>query len=461
MNGEVQRRLRMLNQEQRESVESILEGWDSPSGEFILPIVEGPPGTGKTTVGVLAAAQYRERNRRAQIAYLCHTHYAADRALEAFIELDFSPEDVLRVADRGRYLAYQNSPYSNYYIAYNDVSELTPQQQRRLRSTSILITTLHGSAKIFRQGNINIQTQPLIIIDEFSQVPPTLFFSTLSKVRRFHPGPSGYALLGDPNQLPVITTQQFLRPNIGIFIMSRRDYEPHQLDSQYRMHPDICQAVNALREALYTYPLETHQSARSRTLTSLGYSWNRSACPEEFIDILNPNNPLVIINTDNLRGWEEVGLGGSKYFPSEARLAARIAEAFSSAYLDRNSQPLLPTILSPYSAQIGVIRSLLSQNLQSNCITIYQAQGREYPCVIISFARKNPHGWIGFLGEGGFGDVGMRAQTYVACSRAMAKLIVLFSFSTFRGHRDYDYLLERSENALIIEAEPSWGDEHD
>jgi len=94
MNGEIQRRLRMLNQEQRESVESILEGWDTPSGEFILPIVEGPPGTGKTTVGVLAAAQYREENRRPQIAYLCHTHYAADRALEAFIELGFSPEDV-------------------------------------------------------------------------------------------------------------------------------------------------------------------------------------------------------------------------------------------------------------------------------------------------------------------------------------------------------------------------------
>jgi len=456
MNGELQRRWRMLNQEQRESVESILEGWDSPSGEFILPIVEGPPGTGKTTVGVVAASRYREENRRPQIAYLCHTHYAADRALEAFIELGFTPDDVLRVVDRGRGLGYQKSLYSKYYIAYNDANELTPQQQRRLRNTPILITTLHGSRRIF-----NFQTRPLILIDEFSQVPPTLFFSTLSKVRRSSYNPYGYVLLGDPNQLPVITTQQFLRPNVGIFIMSRRDYEPHQLRLQYRMHPNICQAVNALREALQCrYPLETHQSARNRTLSFLGYSWNRSACPEEFVDILDPNKPLVIINTDKLRGRDDAILG-SKYFPSEARLAARIAEAFSSAYRDRNSQPLLPTILSPYSAQIGLIRSLLPQNLHSNCITIYQAQGREYPCVIISFARKNPHGWIGFLGEGGFGDVGMRAQTYVACSRAMAKLVVLFSFSTFRGYRDYDYLLERSENALIIEAEPSWGDEHD
>jgi len=257
------------------------------------------------------------------------------------------------------------------------------------------MATLYGSARIF-----NFQTRPLILIDEFSQVPLILFFSALSKVRQSFYNPSGYALLGDPNQLPVIITQQFLRPNIGIFIMSRRrDYEPHQLNLQYRMHPDICQAVNALRETLHTYPLETHQSARNRTLTSLGYSWNRDVCPEEFVDILDPNNPLVIINTDNLRGEEEV--------------------------------------------------SLISSS------------GQRVSCVIISFARKNPYRRIGFLGEGGFGDVGMRAQTYVACSRAMAKLVVLFSFSTFRGHRDYDYLLERSENALIIEAEPSWGDEHD
>ena len=205
---------------------------------------------------------------------------------------------------------------------------------------------MYGSARIF-----NFQTRPLILIDEFSQVPLILFFSALSKVRQSFYNPSGYALLGDPNQLPVITTQQFLRPNVGIFIMSRRNYKPHQFNLQYHMHPDICQAVNALREALHTYFLETYQSARNRTLTSLGYSWNRSAYPEEFVDILDPNNPLVIINTDNLRGWEEVGLGGFKYFPSEARLAARLAVAFSSTYFNRSGLPLLPTILSPYSVQ--------------------------------------------------------------------------------------------------------------
>lgn len=450
MNGEFSRRWGRLNPEQRVAAESIVQGWDSPTGEFILPIVEGPPGTGKTEVGVLSAFRHRMDNTRPQIAYLCYTHFAADRVLEALIGLEVSPDDVLRVVPLQRGSAYRNHSLSNYYMAYNRVNQLLPDQRRHLREVPILITTLQSSGRIFK----DLQTRPLILIDEFSQVPPSLFFSTLSKVRRAATNPPGYALLGDPNQLPVITSQPFLRLNVGSFISARRDYEPHELTVQYRMHSHICQAVNALRTALCTYPLETHPSVRERTLIRKGYSWDRTACPGELREVLDPDNPCVIINTDNLQGYEDVSLGGSKYFSSEARLASRLAEALHDSYASNDEGHLSPMMLSPYSAQTGVIKNFLPPNLQDRCITVYKAQGREYPSVIVSFARKNPEGWIGFLGE-----PQLRAQTYVACSRAESKLIVLFSFSTFRGHRDYDLLLERTSNALIVDAEPSWSGE--
>lgn len=446
-------RIRELNNTQRESVESILQGWDSPRGDFVFPIVEGPPGTGKTRVGVLASARYKEENRRPQVAYLCYTHFAADKALEGFIDLEFTPDHVMRVVDRWRSRFYQNSRYSNYYIAYDKVGELTRAQRDGLKKVPILITSLHSSGRILEE----IQTRPIIIVDEFSQCPPTLFFSTLYKIKSRSPGPSGYALLGDPNQLPVITSQPYLRPNIGTFIFSRESgYQPHQLIYQYRMHPNICQVVNALRDALNCgYHLQTHESAQRRTLTALNYIWNRD-CPSDLEQILEPNNTCVIINTDNLSGMEGISLGGSKYFSAEAQLAARLAEMMSRSYVKQNGEGLLPIILSPYSAQIGRIKGYLQNSLlQEQCITIYQAQGREYPCVIVSFARKNPGGWIGFLGE-----PELRAQTYVACSRAMAKLIILLSFDTFidRGYTDFDYLVKRG-GSLIIDTEPEWGDE--
>ena len=439
----IEQRLNTLNEAQQNAVEAILQGWQGSSGQFIFPIVEGPPGTGKTTVGVLAASRYvMESRRRPQIAYLAYTHFAADRALEYFIELGFTPEQVLRVVDPGR------RRESEYYVAFRGRSDLTENQKRRLPNIPILISTLSGSGKVFE-----IQRQSLIIIDEFSQVSPPLYFSTISKVRRSEKNPSGYVLVGDPNQLPVITSQPFIRPNIGIFIFSRRDYRPHQLNIQYRMHEGICQVVNALRMALNSYPLETHDSARQRTLDLLGYRFDVGKCPSEFREILRPENPSVIINTDRLPRDEEVGFEGSKYYSEEALLVARLAESVTQLYFDQRDNPLLPTILSPYSAQIGTIRGFLQNpELQDHCITIHQAQGREYPCVIISFARKNPAGWIGFLAE-----PDLRGLTNVACSRPRAKLIILFSFSTFRGHRDYDILLERCrDNALIIDAEPDW-----
>lgn len=438
----IQQRLNTLNEAQQDAIEAILQGWQGRGGEFILPIIEGPPGTGKTTVSVLAGSRYSLENRGPQIAYLTYTHFAADRALDSFIELGFTPAQVLRVIDRGR------RQQSQYYVAFNQLNDLTPNQQRRLRNTPILISTLHGSRRIFE-----IQTQSLIIIDEFSQVSPPLYFSTISKVRRSERNPSGYILVGDPNQLPVITSQPLMRPNIGIFIFSRRNYQPHQLNIQYRMHERICQVVNALRDALNSYPLVTHDSASQRTLDILGYRWDDSRCSSEFREILRPDNPCIVINTDSLPRQEEIGFEGSKYYSEEALLVARLAETATQSYLDQNRNPLLPTILSPYSAQIGTIKGYLQNpELQERCITIYQAQGREYPCVIISFARKNPYGWIGFLAE-----PELRAQTYVACSRPMAKLIILFSFSTFRGHRDYDILLDRCRNnTLIVDADPNW-----
>jgi len=219
-----------------------------------------------------------------------------------------------------------------------------------------------------------------------------------------------------------------------------------------------------LRESLLAPPLESAEFVKKRTLIELGYIWNSDKCLADFQSILEPKSPCAVINTDNLPGNEKPGFGKSICYPEEAQLVATLAKAIAYSYKDKTGNSLFPTILSPYRAQRGVIEQCLQENeeLQKQCLTIYKAQGREYPCVIISFTRKNMGGRIGFLGEvfeggGASGEVGMRAQTYVACSRAQAKLIILLSFRTFGGHRDYDFLLKKAaDNALIVNAKPEW-----
>jgi len=445
MKDDLPSKLARLNSNQNRAVESIIDGWDSPSGEFVFPIVDGPPGTGKTEVGAIAGARYAREVKKSQATYLCYTHFAADKALESFVDMGFPPGEVLRLVDEAKIGSYQRSPLRDYYV-YVQGEATGKNDERRLRGASILIGTIMGARKILRY-----RKKPLLLIDEFSQVSPPAFFGTLSAVNSLGNNPVGYALLGDPNQLPVITSQEFLRPNIGVFICSRNEYVPHELDTQYRMNPKICQAVNALRFALNTYPLKTHESTSSRTLTTLGYGWRQDACRDDFREILDPRNPCVIINTDGLPGLEMPSLDGSKYYQPEAAIAAELCRQAHKSYMDSAQEGINPTVLSPYNAQTSLIKDLLPVELRDNCTTIYKSQGREYPCVIVSLTRKNRTQSIGFLGE-----PDLRAQAYVACSRAKAKLIVMFSFSTFEGHREYDILLERCKDALKVEADPDW-----
>jgi len=317
------------NQEQKDAIEALLEGWEGRH-EFIFPVVDGPPGTGKTRVGVLAASKYALEDNKQQIAYLTYTNEAAEKAKEEFFNLGWDSKAVIRLTANQSERDWEKGIIG----CSSDLKSLTdPDEQRRIREAPILISTLYGSGRIFK-----VHSHPLIIVDEFSQVSPSLYFSTLSKITTSEYNPSGYALLGDPNQLPVITSQPLLRPNIGRFVFQRKNYNPHHLILQYRMHEKICGMVNSLREALLARPpLESHQSVRTRTLTdpSLGYIWNPNKCSADFQDILDPKNPCVVINTDNLPNQEERTFGKSVCYQEEAQLIVNIANEMVRSYKDK------------------------------------------------------------------------------------------------------------------------------
>jgi hypothetical protein len=434
----------MFNDQQRAAVHAIMEPWQSKDDAFVLPIVDGPPGTGKTKVGTIAAAKYLLESSGDKVAYLCFTHFATDWAWRNLQQYGFTSNDVIRL--------HHNPERTNWKMGIvgcgsdENLTPLSRMERAKLNNCGILLSTLHGSKRPFA-----VQSRPKIIIDEFSQVSPPMFFTTL--YRAYDRNPLGYALLGDPIQLPIITTQPNLLPNIGVYIMKRKmmDYEPHKLVEQYRMHEKICEAVNSIRRrGFHTYPLKTAQWVRDRDLTGLKYKWNRNQIAKELQEILDPANPVVLVNTDECK--PEKPLMGSTYNEEEAKFAVRLAEAVHDSYSDQKGSALVPMILSPYAAQVGQISNFLSPALQfyepgqPSCITIYRSQGREYPCVILSLVRNNPTGFIGFLDKS---DV--KAQTYVACSRAQAKLIVLLSYSTFLGHAHADFEALYSSDALRVD----------
>jgi Cdc6-like AAA superfamily ATPase len=429
----IEQMMSIFDNRQRRAVSAILDDCIEDDG-FVFPVVDGPPGTGKTTIGTTALAKYLEENPKGQVLYMCYTHFAADQAKNTLEKkFDFPPHAALRLTPNPLEKNWDRGVIG----CRSDLSDLSSNDLRKMKVAPILFCTLYGSRRAREARRAGCR----VIVDEFSQVDPAIFFMAISRIRWINP--KGYSLLGDPLQLPVVTTQPVLRPNIGQFIRMRKPYTPHELVVQHRMHKDICSGINSMRrKALFTYEIKSGDIAKDRGMEGLGYKWRKSEVDSKYRDILDPEYPLVIVNTDSLDGMEEESEGGSKKFVDEAKLATRLAEYARRSYVKEDGKPLEQVILSPYNAQVAEIRAMLREPLKRQCSTVYKSQGREYPLVIVSFVRKNPHGIIGFLD-----DIQLRAQTYVACSRAQGKLIVLLSRETFvgKGHLIFEALYNTKE----------------
>jgi superfamily I DNA and/or RNA helicase len=407
-----------LNEEQQEAIDLVLE--EPIQGEnVILPIIDGPPGTGKTRTATGAAAYYFLQNpKRNKVLYVCPTNVAADVAKKMLEELwGFPPYYVVRLVPKPGMKDWDRGVIGCEWT----LEDLSFQDILKLRDVPFIICTPY---MLGRMKRISRATRK-IIIDEFSQIDAPTFFMILNSSREINP--DGVGLFGDPLQLPVVTTQEELRQNVVRHIELIRGINVHSLKKQYRMHKSICSAVNNMRKRISPYiqkDLVPAENVESRGMTELGWKWNPPK-DEKIKEILNPSNPLVIYNTDKL-GFDDRSPTGSVFNEGEAELAVELAKAAYKSYTKGNEN-LRPIILSPYTAQVNLIKEKLRGTpLEENVKTVYSAQGNEYPFVIVSFVRNNPKGEIGFL------DMPMlEGHGYVAISRAQGKLIVLLSKSTF------------------------------
>ena len=98
------------------------------------------------------------------------------------------------------------------------------------------------------------------------------------------------------------------------------------------------------------------------------------------------------------------------------------------------------TVISPYSAQVRLLRELLPDNTLE-IDTVDGFQGREKEAVVISLVRSNRNGELGFLTD--------TRRMNVALTRARRKLIVVGDSSTLASHEFYFRLLEFFERIIF------------
>ncbi len=434
-----------LNESQREAVRFALSARE-------LAILHGPPGTGKTTTLVEIIRQIVRKGQ--SVLAVAPSNLAVDNLLEKLLAAGEAP---VRLGNPARVLpelrahtldglsenhpdmrlvrkitreAYALRDQASKYTRARpepgarqalrrearqmlaDARKIENQMVDRLiRGASIVCATATGLDVRFLGDRIF----DWCIMDEASQGTQPVSWIPIQYAERL-------ILAGDPFQLPpTILSAEAIAGGLQVSLIEQLMDQigpavSRRLDVQYRMHRHIMGFSSA---EFYADSLIAHPSVSDHLLRDLpGITANDlTATPLDFIDTAGASYDETVEPE-----------GDSRYNHMEAELVLQKVQAL----LDAGLAPAEIAVISPYSAQVRLLRGRLNQpELEIDSVDGFQ--GREKEAVVLSLVRSNPDGEIGFLED-------IRRMN-VALTRARRKLIVIGDSATITAHPFYQRLV--------------------
>jgi ATP-dependent RNA/DNA helicase IGHMBP2 len=416
-----------------------------------VALIHGPPGTGKTTAVVelirqavargerilacapsnVAVDNLAERLLRAGLRIVRLGHPA--RVQEAVRDVSLAslvsdaPEqkllrDVRREVDQGLRKVHRARSRHDRFAARNEVRALRAEL-RQIESAitrglvdgaDVVLATTTGAADPL------LADKPFdrVVIDEAAQALEAACWIPLQRGKRA-------VLVGDHRQLPpTIHSEEAARAGLGHTLFERlaestmAPVVSRMLTVQYRMHERIM-AWSAAR--FYGGELTAAAAVQQHLLTDLPdvatTEWTSEA--------------LCFVDTAGCGHEETVGDDeGSKSNPGEAELVVRIVTALREAGVPDNAIG----VVTPYNAQVQLLRTRLGTDDGLEIGTVDGLQGREKEAVVLSLVRSNEAGVVGFLAE--------LRRLNVALTRARRHLTIVGDSATLARDRDLRSLVE-------------------
>ncbi len=434
-----------LNPSQQDAVRFALSARD-------VALIHGPPGTGKTTTLVEVIRQAVRMGQ--SVLVVAPSNIAVDNLLEKLLAAGEQP---LRLGNPVRVLPELRSHtldgrLENHadmrlarklsreaYVLREQTFKYTRarpepgerQAQRReakqmladarqiedqlverlIRTSAVICATATGLDARLMNGRIF----DVCVLDEASQATEPAAWIALQYAQRL-------ILAGDPYQLPpTVLSAEASMGGLGTSLMERLMAHSgpgigRRLNIQYRMHQDIMAFSSA---EFYDGELSPDSSVRMHLLRDL----------PGVLETELTNRPLDFIDTAGASYDEALEpVGESRCNPLEADLVLRKV----SALLDAGLRSADLAVISPYSAQVRLLRERIPQP-EIEIDSVDGFQGREKEAVIVSLVRSNPDREIGFLED-------VRRMN-VALTRARRKLIVIGDSATISCHPFYQRLL--------------------
>jgi superfamily I DNA and/or RNA helicase len=274
--------------------------------------------------------------------------------------------------------------------------------QKRIKESRLIFTTCVGAGLgLLRSENFDV-----VVIDEASQQTEAETLIPLAK------GCQRAVLVGDHVQLRTTVQKHAIVVEFDVSLFERHYNMPERanvakcmLDTQYRMHPDICSFSS---EEFYEGKLKTADPAQLPKIGNSNFHWPWSH-RKLFVQCSDP---------------EDLG-AQSKSNKGQVELCRHVIEMLrTSTIIDSAGTegvkrpstvaPLDLVILTPYTRQKNLLSSAFPQYPVSS---IDGYQGREADIVIFVSVRCNVHYEIGFLRD-------MR-RLNVAMTRAKVGVVII------------------------------------
>ena len=411
-----------------------------------LFLIIGPPGTGKTSFGLVNLLREELLDPDAQVLLMAYTNRAVDEICSKLVELQGI--DFVRI---GSDLSCAEA-YRPYLLRERCRTLATGSAVRNLlqRTRIVCGTTAAISAQ---PALLQMKTFSLAIIDEASQLLEPHLIGLLSahkegvcRIRRF-------VLIGDHKQLPAVVQQTSIESTVEepelraihltdcrhslferllqTFRTAEGGYDPRYVylfTRQGRMHEDISRwvAQTFYAQQLGIVPLPHQQLP----LTSMD-------TPDGILRLLSAHRLAFVASPpiDSTHEWTEAQQAGSnhpaeKTNPTEARMIAAIVARICRLQPEARPEESIGIIV-PYRGQIATVRNQLDSlgipglhKVTIDTVERYQGSQRDY--IIYGFTVKHPY-QLNFLTDNTFEEGGQTIdrKLNVALTRARLGMILV------------------------------------
>ena len=395
-----------------------------------VALIHGPPGTGKTTATVEYVTQ--EVARGARVLCCSASNIAVDNLVERLMRVrsdamsklgSGAQAKIVRIGHPARLLESVLDASLEAQVLKSDNSALArdcekecrelrrkllkldhrkdraerndarrelrriakeeKQRQRKavdevINGSNVICATLSGALS----NSLRDQSFDVVVIDEAAQALEAACWGAILKGRKA-------VLAGDHLQLPpTVMSDEAAKQGLGETLFARVHAKWHgvgvarMLTTQYRMNRRIMQWAS---DELYEGKLVAADSVAEHRLDGEG---------------AGTTPVLMLVDTagcDMEEHCEEEG--DSKDNPGEAAAVMALVRRLVKSGA---AQPEDIGVITPYSAQVGVLRDLRAADdslAKLEISTVDGFQGREKEAIVISAVRSNEQGEVGFLSD--------------------------------------------------------------